>query len=192
MVSGLPAKKYFVVLFHPETLTNVSTLQQVEALLSAISCFKDYGFVFLGTNADTNADVIRKKIKGFVSDNENALYFENLHTDAYHYLVKNSVCLVGNSSSGIIEAPSLSVYTINIGDRQKGRVRGGSVIDVSCTKEDICSAVKRVIASADKAPGENPYYKENSVRLYYEKTKEILKSLSEWTSEPKIFFDLNI
>ena len=88
-----------------------------------------------GTNADTYSDIIRKRIKDYVDENSNAVYIENLHTDAYHYMLKNSICLIGNSSSGIIEAPSLGIYTINIGDRQKGRVRGNSVIDVKCDRK---------------------------------------------------------
>lgn len=188
-IKGLPEKKYFVVLFHPETLTNRSTLEQINELLTVISKYEDYQFIFLGTNADTHSDIIRKTVKVFVEKHENTLYFENLHTDAYHYLLKQSICLIGNSSSGIIEAPSLGIYTINIGDRQKGRVRGNSVLDVICTAEEIKKAVEKVLMQYDTVKPENPYYKEQSAILYYKTTKNIIANISKDISKPKIFFD---
>ena len=105
------------MLFHPETLTTSSEAEQVTELLSAICRKSTYKYVFIGSNADTNSNIIRDKIKKYVEEHDNADYYENLHTDAYHYLVKHSVCLIGNSSSGIIEAPSLGVYTILAKDR---------------------------------------------------------------------------
>ena len=123
-VTNLQERQYFVVLFHPETLTAENPLVQIEQVLAAVEEHREYQYVFLGTNADTHSDIIRKRVKEFVESKKNAVYFENLHTDAYHYLLKHSIALVGNSSSGIIEAPSLGIYTINIGNRQDGRVRG--------------------------------------------------------------------
>ncbi len=189
-VKKLPAKKYFVVLFHPETLTNRSTLEQINELLAAISNLEDYQFVFLGTNADTHSDIIRNTVQQFVEKHENALYFENLHTDAYHYLLKQGICLIGNSSSGIIEAPSLGIYTVNIGDRQKGRVRGNSVRDVKCTTADIQGAIEEVLIQDKTIKLMNPYFKDSSAELYYGCTKEILKRSVRNVSEPKIFYDL--
>lgn len=189
-IKRLEEKKYFVVLFHPETLTNVSTLQQVNELLKAIERFDEYKFVFLGTNADTHSDIIRNTVKKFVSEHINAMYFENLHTDGYHYLLKKSICLIGNSSSGIIEAPSLGIYTVNIGDRQKGRVRGNSVIDVVCDSESIVKAIMDVIALFDKVEPINPYYKEDSANLYYKTTLSLLNQISNDIKEPKIFYDI--
>ena len=189
-IKSLPLKEYFVVLFHPETLTNVDTLQQVNELLGAIEKFSEYKFVFLGTNADTNSDIIRNTVKEFVLTHDNAIYYENLHTDAYHYLLKNGICLIGNSSSGIIEAPSLGIYTVNIGNRQAGRVRGNSVIDTGCSKESIEHAIQTVIDSYIKVEPVNPYYKENSAKLYYETTKGILEKLRDDINVPKVFYDV--
>lgn len=189
-IKSLPAKKYFVVLFHPETLTAASEEEQVKELLGAIKEHEDYLYVFIGSNADTNSHIIRDMIKRHVNDNSNALYYENLHSDAYHYLVKNSVCLIGNSSSGIIEAPSLGVYTINVGNRQDGRVKGGSVIDVKCDKAAVSEAIDRVIGLGEPSLCENPYYRENAAVLYYEKLKEILSGLSGHGSQAKVFYDV--
>jgi len=190
-VKNLPQKEYFVILFHPETLTNIDVAEQMINLLHAIENYiGKYRFVFLGTNADTNSGIIRKMVKDFVDNNENAIYYENLHTDAYHYLVKNSICLIGNSSSGIIEAPSLGVYTINIGDRQKGRVRGNSVIDVVCKKKYLNDAIKNVINVYQKIDPINPYFKKNSAHEYYKQIKKILSNLYYTKNKVKEFFDL--
>lgn len=189
-IKNLPPKKYFTILFHPETLTNVDTLVQVNELLNAIEEYKDYKFIFLGTNADTNADIIRGRVCDFTARHENAFYYENLHTDAYHYLLKNGICLIGNSSSGIIEAPSLGIFTINIGDRQAGRVRGSSVIDVICKKEEIVRSIEYVIKNREKEIDDNPYYKENSSYLYYETTRKLLSIVEGDNKSPKRFYDI--
>lgn len=192
-VKKLSSKKYFVVLFHPETLTNINVAEQMKNLLDSINEFiGEYKFVFLGTNADTNSGIIRSMVKDFVQNNEDAIYYENLHTDAYHYLVKNSICLIGNSSSGIIEAPSLGVYTINIGDRQKGRVRGNSVIDVKCQQLLIEAAINKVISIYKTIEPVNPYYQKDSANKYYLCIKDILRDLSVNKDNLKIFYDLNI
>lgn len=189
-VKELPQKEYFVVLFHPETLTGVSNLDQINELLSAVEQYPQYRFAFIGSNADTGSDIIRDRVHGFVKNNSNAVYFENLHSDGYHALVKNSVCLVGNSSSGIIEAPSLGVYTVNIGDRQKGRVRGNSIIDVECKKELICGAIDTVLEKYKTVEPQNPYYKPDTANEYFKTTKQILGRIDSDIKEPKIFYDI--
>ena len=123
----------------------------------------------------------------FVNQNENAIYFENLHPDSYHYLLKNSIALIGNSSSGIIEAPTLGCYTVNVGDRQRGRVRGNSVIDVDCEVKKIENAIDKVLQLPRKEELENPYYKEKASNRAYEITLELLKKK---TSLIKEFYDL--
>ena len=134
-VKEFVCKKYWVVAFHPETLTDVNTKEQVNEILGALyENTDDTEVIFMGTNADTNSDIIRSSWIKYVDEHKNAYYIENLNVDSFLYLVKNSIALIGNSSSGIIETPSLGRYTINIGDRQKGRVHGNSVIDVSCDR----------------------------------------------------------
>ncbi len=188
-VKRLPSKQYFVVAFHPETLTDIDLGEQVEIVISALEgLLGDYEIVLIGTNADTKSDVIRDRWKRF-AERGGVHYFESLNTDSYLYLVKNSVCLVGNSSSGIIEAPSLGVYSINIGDRQKGRVHGESVIDVRCERQCIISALERVIENdSDKKTFTNPYYRENAAEHAYQKTKEWLLMDAK---TPKTFFDID-
>lgn len=189
-VKNLFGKKYFVVLFHPETLTNISALHQINELLFAIDHENDVQYIFLGSNADTHSDIIRKKVLEYVNSHNNVLYFENLPTSAYHYLVKNSLGLIGNSSSGLIEAPSLGVVTINIGDRQAGRVRGNSVYDVVCEKNSIKAAIEKVKNSEKMLNIQNPYYKDNAAVNYFEVTKKIIAQIDEIVRKPKVFYDL--
>ena len=171
------SQKYWVIAFHPETLTDMKMEDQVEEVLLALKKFSDnINVVFIGTNADTKSDIIRSAWLNYVKNNVNAYYYENLNVDSFLYLVKNSIALIGNSSSGIIETPSLGKYTINIGDRQKGRVHGSSVIDVTCNANEISQAMKHVINRIRKNEKiSNPYYVENSAKNYYENTKEILE-----------------
>lgn len=189
-IKELIKKQYFVVLFHPETLSDADPKEQIESLLTAISSFDEYQYVFLGTNADTFSNVIREKVRDYVSAHKNCLYFENLKTNSYHYLVKNSICLIGNSSSGIIEAPSLGVMTINIGNRQNGRVKGNSIIDTKCTVTDIETSIDKVIKEVSSIEIVNPYYQDNCAVRYYDATKDILKRISEEAREPKTFYDI--
>lgn len=192
-VLSLPKKNYFVVLFHPETLTDTDAATQMEEVIYALERYPEQCQVFLGSNADTQSERIRRKVSEYVNANANALYFENLPTSAYHFLLKNSICLIGNSSSGLIEAPSLGVYTINIGDRQNGRVRGGSVIDVNCQTVAIDNAIRKVLRLNGNAKLEdNPYYKENAASLYYETTKTFLRNIAEDTQRPKKFYDFPV
>ena len=139
----------------------------------------------MGTNADTNSDIIRSSWIKYVDEHKNAYYIENLNVDSFLYLVKNSIALIGNSSSGIIETPSLGRYTINIGDRQKGRVHGNSVIDVSCDRRIIGNAMKLIASRTEEI--NNPYYVENTAEKYYKKTKDILE---QGVSVLKEFYDL--
>ena len=190
MVKEHSSKKYWVVAFHPETLTDKKIENQVEEIIAALNenIIDNYNVVFMGTNADTKSNIIRSSWINYVKSHDNAFYYENLNVDSFLYLVKNSVALIGNSSSGIIEAPSLGKYTINIGDRQKGRVRGNSVIDVTCNRKKISQAIKevcdRVIKNEEII---NPYYVENTAKNYYINTKSILKNK---TSVLKEFYDL--
>ena len=186
---ALGKKEYFVVLFHPETLTNTSTVDQIYELLGAIEKFPKYKFVFLGSNADTHSNEIRGRVRNYVDGHDNAMYFENLPTAGYHYLLKNALGLIGNSSSGLIEAPSLGIQTINIGNRQEGRVRGNSVHDVPCEETIIAEEIDRVLKEQD-AVIINPYYKKDVATNYYRVTKDLLNRLLIDTHKPKRFYDI--
>lgn len=169
----------FVVLFHPETLNSQSPLEQIKIVVETVSKYIDqYCFIFIGSNADTHSDQITKTIKEFCESHENAKFYTNLHPDGYHYIVKKSIALIGNSSSGIIEVPSLGSYTINIGNRQTGRVKSSSILDVPCEVSAIVNAMNFVIINKGKEITDTPYYKPNTAEEYYRVTKKILGQLS--------------
>ena len=179
----------FVVLFHPETLNEVSPLEQINEVFKAVEPFlNSYKFVFIGSNADTHADQITQKVKEFCDKNGTCSFYSNLHPDAYHYLVKKAIALIGNSSSGIIEVPSLGSYTINIGERQAGRVKSKSILNVNCSSKEIIKAIEFIVIHKDEKITDTPYYKKDSANLYYLTT---IKILHEERPKYKCFYDIN-
>lgn len=155
-------EKYnYQVTFHPETLSNLSSAQQFQRLLDVIDQQEDSYFVFTKANADTDGRMINEMIDDYVLNNpEKSKAFHSLGALRFLSLVKVCDAIVGNSSSGILEAPSLHTATINIGDRQKGRTQAESIINVPCTSKDIEEGFRRVkdsdfIAIVDNT--KNPY-----------------------------------
>jgi UDP-N-acetylglucosamine 2-epimerase (non-hydrolysing) len=178
----------FCVLFHPETLNSISPAEQIGEVLKAVEPFtSEYKFVFIGSNADTHSDQITKKVTDFCATH-NCSFYTNLHPDAYHYLVKRSIALIGNSSSGIIEVPSLGSYTVNIGDRQTGRVKSSSILDTLCEADSIKKCIEYAISHKDEPITDTPYYKPNTADSYYKVTKQILANIH--TVKYKEFYDI--
>ena len=189
-IRNLPKQGYFVILYHPETLLEEDQAVRIREILSAIDPYKQYKFIFIGSNADSESDIIRREIRNYADLNGNAVYYENLHTDAYHYLVKNALLLMGNSSSGIIEAPSLGTWTINIGHRQDGRVKGATIIDTPCGRDEIQRSIEYALRTplSGAEPG-NPYYQPDCAKRYYETTLHILEGI-ENDSVARVFYDI--
>lgn len=187
----LENREYFVVLFHPETLTENSIENQMVNLLEAIDIYKkNYNFIFIGSNSDTGSNIIYNMLNDYTNKN-NFKFLTSVKSEEYLSLVKYSKGLIGNSSSGLIEVPSLNVPTINIGDRQKGRVRGKSVIDVRANKGEIDKAIKTILAKECRSKLKdmrNPYYQENSLEKAYQIIKEFLNSQN--IKKLKEFYDL--
>ncbi|OOF35582.1 UDP-N-acetyl-D-glucosamine 2-epimerase, UDP-hydrolysing [Rodentibacter heidelbergensis] len=188
---NLQNKPYFMVAFHPETITGQSVVEQVEQLLLAIDSFKqDYQFVFIGSNSDTHSDVIFKKVKHYSQEN-NFTFFTSVKPEEYLALIKYSKGIIGNSSSGLLEAPSLKVGTINIGKRQEGRVRGESVIDVESNQESIKQGMDKLLSDEfqQRLPTMvNPYYQGDSAEEAYSLIKNFLQNNT--INSPKNFYDL--
>ncbi|WP_305424873.1 UDP-N-acetylglucosamine 2-epimerase [Photobacterium leiognathi] len=156
---GSLQKPYFMVVFHPETLTLESPSEQVTELLNALSEFSEqYDFVFIGSNSDTGSDEITEKVKYFCKQTFSR-FMTSVTPEEYLALNKYSQGFIGNSSSGLIGIPSLLIPTINIGNRQKGRVRGPTVIDCICASEKISEAIiKSKNKEIVKGENNNPYY----------------------------------
>ena len=189
---GLLDKPYFMVVFHPETLNHYSVIDQVNTLLEALDNFKaDYDFIFIGSNSDTHSDKIFLRIQEYTQENQ-FRFFTSVTPENYLALIKYSQGIIGNSSSGLLEAPSFHVGTINIGNRQQGRVRGESVIDVPINTSSIIFAINQLL-SADfqlRLPEmSNPYYQNNTMEQSYQVIKQFLDDGLK-NIEPKSFFDL--
>ena len=180
-----------MVAFHPETITGQSVEEQVDQLLLALDSFKsDYQFVFIGSNSDTHSDVIFTKVKNYTDENRFA-FFTSVKPEEYLALIKYSKGLIGNSSSGLLEAPSLQVGTVNIGKRQEGRVRGESVIDVESNRQSIEQGIQHLLSDdfQKRLPTMvNPYYQGNSAEKAYEIIKQFLAEENKY--KPKRFYDL--
>jgi GDP/UDP-N,N'-diacetylbacillosamine 2-epimerase (hydrolysing) len=133
-------ERNLLITFHPVTLEDDTSESYMNHLLSALSALEDTTLIFTMPNADTGSKNIFKIIENFVEKNENAYSFISLGSQTYLSLLSYVDAVVGNSSSGLTEAPSLGVGTINIGERQSGRLKAGSVIDCEPTQKDISRA----------------------------------------------------
>lgn len=136
-------KPYFSVTFHPVTLDSNTAEEQIIEVLNALKYFSDYKFVISKANADIGGERINAIIDKFAEQNGNCAAFGSLGIKRYLALLKYSDGIIGNSSSGIVEAPCFHIPTINIGDRQAGRLRADSIIDCMTKTDDIINAIKK-------------------------------------------------
>ncbi|MFA5462071.1 MAG: UDP-N-acetylglucosamine 2-epimerase [Sulfurimonas sp.] len=138
-------KKNILVTFHPVTLENSTAMEQFQELLDAIDELKDTHIIFTKANSDTDGRVINQMIDEYVSKNAHkSVGFTSLGQLRYLSALQYVDAVVGNSSSGLAEAPSFKLGTINIGDRQKGRIKAKSVIDCVPTKLAIAQAFEKL------------------------------------------------
>jgi GDP/UDP-N,N'-diacetylbacillosamine 2-epimerase (hydrolysing) len=134
-------EKNIIVTFHPVTLENSTAKEQFQELLAAIDGLKDTTIIFTKANSDTDGRIINQLINEYVQKNSNkSVAFTSLGQLRYLSALQYVDVMVGNSSSGLIEAPSFKIGTINIGDRQKGRIMAKSIINCNPTKESINEA----------------------------------------------------
>ena len=140
---GLPlAPAPLLATYHPVTLEYDQADAQIQELLAALES-AGRPVVFTGSNADTSHRVIRRRIEAFVSRQPQARLVPSLGVEAYFSLMRHAAAMVGNSSSGLIEAPSFGLPVVNVGTRQQGRLRAGNVIDVACRREEIAAGLAR-------------------------------------------------
>ena len=141
------ARPFFLVTFHPVTLENSTAAAQVEALLSAFADFPDHNVLFTKANADPDGRAINARIEAYANAHpERCRLVASLGLGLYLSAMKICAAVVGNSSSGILEAPALGIPTVNIGDRQKGRLRVASIVDCDPEREAIVAALNRVLS----------------------------------------------
>ena len=154
-------KKNILVTFHPQTIAKNSASKQFSQILNALDSLKDTHFIFTGANADNGGKIINEMAQSYCLKNpEKAIFAISLGQLRYLSAIKHADIVLGNSSSGISEAPSLKKATINIGNRQKGRIKAASIIDTKCDKSAILKAIKKAYSKDFQAKlksVKNPY-----------------------------------
>jgi len=149
-----------LITFHPVTLEKETSFNQMGQLLTALSELQDTGLIFTMPNADTDGRILFQQIQYFCSDRTNAKAYTSLGQLLYFSCVRSVDGVVGNSSSGLAEVPSFKKATINIGDRQRGRLKATSVIDCEPDILSIRQAIDLSFSSSfldELKSTENPY-----------------------------------
>ena len=169
--------KFFLITYHPLTLNLKDNDEKFDELLDALNEFMDFNLIFTMPNADTNGRILIEKIKNFVLLNPSKRkWFISLGQVNYLSALKEASLVIGNSSSGIIEAPSFKVPTINIGNRQSGRIKAASVIDCELNKKVILKVINKAISKEffdSFSKMKNPYGNGNS-------SKKIIKIIKNY------------
>lgn len=184
-------KRYACVTFHPVTLEKGTEIIQTEAIIKAMTKYKDINFIVTLSNADLHGNSINEMFIKASEQCENIICFNSLGIKRYLSLVKNASFVLGNSSSGIIEVPCFGIPSINIGDRQKGRLKSESVIDCESTYESICESIELAISEKFKEKARN------AVNPYGEghTSVKIVETINSFLQENKInlkksFYDI--
>lgn len=177
--SPLFGQPYILVTYHPVTLEINSARLQFEEFLRVISQREEYNYIFTYANADMEGNEINCLIDHYVEKHKNACAFKSLGQVGYLSALNYAVCVAGNSSSGIIEAPSFHIPTINIGNRQKGRECSGTVVSCGNSAQEIGKAFEYAMSkeftdSCKRYP--NLYEGENTSDRILEITKAALST----------------
>lgn len=184
-------KKNILVTFHPSTLEKQSPKKQFKELLNAIDSLEDTNIILTKTNSDTGGKDINKMIDLYTNRKQkNSIGIFSLGNLRYLSALQFVDAVVGNSSSGIIEAPSFKVGTINIGNRQEGRIKAKSIIDCNANKQDIVNSFNKIYSENFQKmliSVKNPY--DNG--LASKKIVRHLKNVNFNTILEKNFFNIN-
>ena len=184
--------KNILVTFHPVTLENKTVKKQFKELLEAIKGLKDTNIIFTKSNSDTDGKIINNMIDEFVNKNSNkSVGFVSLGQLKYLSALQYVDVIVGNSSSGLLEAPSFKIGTINIGDRQKGRIKARSVIDCSPNTKSIKNAFIKIYSKKFQEQlkkVKNPY----GDKFASKQIIKVIKKIKLNNILKKKFYDLSI
>ncbi len=150
---------YFLITYHPATRGTLAPGAAIGELLAALDDFPDHRMVVTGVNADPGRDAVSGAIHAWaMGRGDTALVVENLGQRRYLAAMKHCAAVVGNSSSGLLEAPALGVPTVNVGERQAGRLRAASVIDCADDAAAIGAAIARATSPAFRAAAADAPY----------------------------------
>ena len=185
------AKKNILVTYHPETIKGANTKNDFQKILNALKKLKNTKIIFTKANADKNGIIINSMIEKFVNNyNSKSYFFSSMGYKKYLSTLKYVDGVLGNSSSGLLEVPSFKKATINIGERQKDRLKAKSVIDVMPETSNIEHALKRIYSKKFKN------ILKKTFNLYgnggsSDKTYNIIKNINLENYTKKKFFDIN-
>lgn len=143
---GLDDCKYAICTYHPVTMDDNGVEEEINDFVSAISEFKDIQFIVTKSNADQGGSRINEMLDEAEQRINNLHVFTSLGVIRYLSLMKNAEFVLGNSSSGIIETPAFGIPTINIGDRQRGRLQSESIINCGTDKDSIRNAINKALS----------------------------------------------
>ena len=135
-------EKNLIVNFYPETLNKFSAKKHLKELLNSLSSLKKTNLIFTAPNPDLDSEIIFKMIKNYAKKRKNVFFYKSLGSLLFLSCLKYVDGMIGNSSSGLLEMPSFKKGTINIGERQTGRLKSISIIDVAPRKKNIIKAIK--------------------------------------------------
>ena len=180
--------KNLLITFHPVTLETATATEQMSELLAALAELDNTQLIFTMPNADTDGRVMISMVEEFVAQHTNACAYKSLGQLRYLSCVSHVDGVIGNSSSGLAEVPSFKKGTINIGDRQRGRLQAASVINCDPTRQSIAAAVKQLYSinfQMSLSKIRNPYGEGGAS----EKILQIIKSVGVGDLLKKHFYD---
>ena len=175
---GLYDCTYAVCTYHPVTMENESVDYQIGEFIKAIKAFPDIQFIVTKSNADQGGNRINELLDEAAENMDNMHVYTSLGVKRYLSLMKYSEFVLGNSSSGIIETPAFHVPTVNIGDRQRGRLQSDSIINCQPDSLSIISAIKKAMSEEHKAICKDvisPYGDGHAAERIAEKIVEVIK-----------------
>lgn len=159
--------KTMQVTFHPVTMEDNTAELQILQLLKVLEQYPDYRIIFTYPNSDGGGRIIRQHIDDFVNANKDrCLALASLGKRRYYSMLSNITVVIGNSSSGLVEVPSFGIPTLNIGDRQKGRAQGSTIVNCIPTYEGIMTGLEKALSyefQTQCKSKDNPYYKPNTL-----------------------------
>ncbi len=182
----VPNYKYVVILYHPETIKDDK--DEIHTILNVINKLNNLNIkpIFIGCNNDVGGNHYNNKVKEYCTDN-NFQFYPSLSSNDWFSLVSKSECLIGNSSSGIIEIPCLCKPIVNIGNRQNGREKSKYIINCECSVDSIYNAIIKAF-DLNKIEHDNPYCNKNVIN----DAKKIMLEFINKKHNIKEFIDLKI
>ena len=184
-------KKNLIMTYHPDTVKNKNSIQNLLIVLNSLKNIKDTGIIITSPNADAKGVLMIHQIKFFIKKHElkNFLFVKSLGSQIFLSLLNVVDGIVGNSSSGISEAPFFGIRTVNIGNRQHGRTMGSSIICCSTSKKKIIKSINKILNNKFKPNLRKELEKYGRGQAAYKISKKLLNfNFAKYSK--KIFFDI--